>query len=65
MKALSIFEPRKLVMEDVERPVLTAGNAIVEMKMCGLCGSDITAYSGVNPTMSSTRFTASDTRAWA
>lgn len=51
MRTLSIFEPGKLIMEDLPRPLLTAGNAIVKMEMCGICGSDVTAYRGLNPTM--------------
>ena len=51
MRTLSIFEPGKLVMEDLPQPVLTPGNAIVKIEMCGICGSDVTAYSGKNPTM--------------
>ena len=51
MRTLSIFEPGRLVMEDLPRPVLTEGNAIVKMEMCGICGSDVTAFSGKNPTM--------------
>lgn len=51
MKTLSIFEPGKLVFEDLPRPVLTEGNAIIKIEMCGICGSDVTAFSGKNPTM--------------
>ena len=51
MRMLSIFEPGKLVMEDMPRPTLTPGHAIVEIEKCGICGSDVTAYSGKNPTM--------------
>ena len=51
MRTLSIFEPGRLVMEDLPRPALTEGNAIVKMEMCGICGSDVTAFSGKNPTM--------------
>lgn len=51
MRTLSIFKPGKLVMEDTSYPVLTPGNAIVKIEMCGICGSDVTAYSGKNPTM--------------
>lgn len=51
MRTLSIFEPGKLVMEDLPRPELTAGNAIVKIEMCGICGSDVTAFTGKNPTM--------------
>lgn len=51
MRTLSILEPGKLVMESLPRPVLAQGNAIVKMEMCGICGSDVTAYCGTNPTM--------------
>ena len=51
MRTLSIFAPGNLVMEDLPRPQLTPGNAIVRIEMCGICGSDVTAYSGRNPTM--------------
>lgn len=51
MRTLSIFAPGKLVMEDTPYPQLTEGNAIVKIEMCGICGSDVTAYSGKNPTM--------------
>ena len=51
MRMLSIFEPGKLVMEDMPSPTLTPGHAIVEIEKCGICGSDVTAYSGKNPTM--------------
>lgn len=32
-------------------PELREGQAIIKMEMCGICGSDVTAYRGVNPTM--------------
>lgn len=51
MKVLSILGPRSLIMEDLPVPELTSGNAIVKMEMCGICGSDLTAYAGKNPTM--------------
>lgn len=51
MKALTIQEPGKLIMEDIAKPVLKAGHAIVKMETCGICGSDVAAYHGKNPTM--------------
>mgnify|MGYP000862672443 CR=1 FL=1 len=44
MRMLSIFEPGKLVMEDMPRPTLTPGHAIVEIEKCGICGSDVTEF---------------------
>lgn len=51
MRTLSIFAPGQLAMEDRPCPQLTEGNAIVKIEMCGICGSDVTAYAGTNPTM--------------
>jgi len=51
MRTLSIYKPGQLTMEDLPCPELAAGSAIVKMEMCGICGSDVTAYRGLNPTM--------------
>lgn len=52
MKVLSLIKPGELVIEDLPKPKLTSGNAIVKIEACGICGSDVTAYRGVNPTVS-------------
>lgn len=51
MRILSIYEPGELVLEDLPRPPLTRKSAVVKMELCGICGSDVTAYRGTNPTM--------------
>lgn len=51
MRVLCLPEPGKLEMRDLPMPVLEEGQAIIKMEMCGICGSDVTAYRGVNPTM--------------
>ncbi|MBW7572368.1 zinc-dependent alcohol dehydrogenase [Caproiciproducens faecalis] len=51
MKVLSLPEAGKLIFEDLPKPELTAGSAIIKMEACGICGSDATAYRGVNPTV--------------
>ncbi len=51
MKVLCIEQPGKMVLKDMPRPTLQTGQAVVKMKECGICGSDVTAYKGVNPTM--------------
>jgi len=51
MKMLCLPEPGKLEINDMPMPVWEAGMAIVKIEMCGICGSDVTAYRGVNPTM--------------
>ena len=51
MNVLCLPEPGKLVLKDLPMPTLTEGQAIIKIEMCGICGSDVTAYRGVNPTM--------------
>ena len=51
MKVLCLPEPGNLVIKDLPMPELKEGQAIIKMEMCGICGSDVTAYRGVNPTM--------------
>lgn len=51
MKVLCLPEPGKIQLRDMEKPVLKEGQAIIKIEMCGICGSDVTAYRGVNPTM--------------
>lgn len=51
MKVLCLPEPENLEIRDMPMPVLTEGQAVIKIEMCGICGSDVTAYRGVNPTM--------------
>lgn len=41
IKALKLFEPGDIRVENVEIPELTAGNVLVKVKAVGICGSDI------------------------
>lgn len=51
MKVLCIEKPETLVMKDLPKPSAEKDKAVVKIEMCGICGSDVTAYRGVNPTM--------------
>lgn len=51
MKVLCLPQKGQLVMKDMPMPQLEEGQAVVKIEMCGICGSDVTAYKGVNPTM--------------
>lgn len=51
MKVLSMPCPEELVLEERKMPELTGGKAIIKIQYCGICGSDIGAYRGTNPTM--------------
>lgn len=50
MKRISVIEPRKLLIEEIEKPKAGEGQALVKMVYCGICGSDISAFRGGNPT---------------
>jgi L-iditol 2-dehydrogenase len=41
MKALKLYEPGDLRVEDVEVPALASGNVLVKVRAVGVCGSDI------------------------
>ncbi len=49
MRAIKIDSPNKIVIEEIEKPILTLGNAIIEVKAMGICGSDVHAYAGKSP----------------
>jgi 2-desacetyl-2-hydroxyethyl bacteriochlorophyllide A dehydrogenase len=51
MNVLCLPQKEELVIRDMPKPLLQSGHAIVKIKMCGICGSDITAYQGTNPTL--------------
>ncbi len=51
MKVLCIEKPGRLEIKELERPQAVPGQAVVRIELCGICGSDVTAYRGVNPTM--------------
>ncbi len=51
MKVLCVEKPKSILIKDIDKPTLIDNHAIIKMKSCGICGSDITAYLGSNPTM--------------
>lgn len=51
MKVVCVYGKEDLAITEYEKPVIKAGHAIVKMTMCGICGSDVTAYRGSNPTV--------------
>lgn len=50
MKSVNLYAPNELKIEEEKEPVLEDGAAIVKIEYCGICGSDLTAYQGINPT---------------
>ena len=46
MEALVLEEARKLNMRDVPRPAIGPGDVLIQVKACGICGSDVHGYDG-------------------
>lgn len=51
MKAIFIREPGKVSLEEVPIPERNENEALIRVVKCGVCGSDVTAYRGTNPTI--------------
>ena len=51
MKEVWFPKEKEVVIREMPRPVLQPGMAIIRIELCGICGSDITAYQGTNPTL--------------
>lgn len=51
MKGIYIKQPQSIEIEDLPLPQAEPGQAVVQIKAAGICGSDVTAYKGSNPTM--------------
>jgi 2-desacetyl-2-hydroxyethyl bacteriochlorophyllide A dehydrogenase len=49
MRAVRIEEPEKIKVVEMDRPVPRKGEALLKIKYCGLCGSDILTYTGNQP----------------
>lgn len=46
MKALLLTEYKKLSVTDLEQPVIGPNDLLVQVRACGICGSDIHGYDG-------------------
>jgi len=49
LKALILEDRKKLSLQDIPAPRPRAGEVLVRVKACGICGSDIRYYMGDNP----------------
>jgi threonine dehydrogenase-like Zn-dependent dehydrogenase len=52
MKALIMREPGSLQVDDVPAPVRKSGEALLQVRYVGLCGTDLNSYRGRNPLIS-------------
>lgn len=44
MKAAVFYGPRDIRVEEVERPKIEAGEILIKVRACGICGSDLHTY---------------------
>jgi threonine dehydrogenase-like Zn-dependent dehydrogenase len=49
MKAQVFYEAKKMELEEIPVPEVTANDVLVRVKNCGVCGSDISYYFGLSP----------------
>jgi len=49
MKVVYIEEPGKIELRELPKPVPKAGEALLKIKYCGICGSDLATFTGNQP----------------
>ncbi|MHC4681235.1 MAG: zinc-dependent alcohol dehydrogenase [Planctomycetota bacterium] len=49
MKALVLKSPEQVEVMDVPKPRLSAGQVLIQVSKCGICGSDVRYFHGENP----------------
>jgi 2-desacetyl-2-hydroxyethyl bacteriochlorophyllide A dehydrogenase len=49
MKSIICREPGKLEINEIDRPEITEGKAIIKIRRIGICGTDLHAYNGTQP----------------
>ncbi len=49
MKAIHIKEAGKIQVVEIDKPIPKKGEALLKIKYCGICGSDIATYTGNQP----------------
>lgn len=49
MKTVFVEDANKIAIKEVEKPIRKAGEALLKIKYCGICGSDVATYTGNQP----------------
>ena len=49
MKAISITKPFEISITELPMPVPQAGEALLRVRYCGICGADVASYTGNQP----------------
>ena len=50
MKALVFNKPHEMVVTDMPKPEIGEGEALIAVKYCGICGTDVTVFNGGHAT---------------
>jgi len=48
MKAALLTEPKQIVLNEISEPELKPGEALIEIKSCGVCATDVKKYAGAS-----------------
>lgn len=49
MKTVYVEEAGKIAIENIDMPIPKKGEALLKIKYCGICGSDVATYTGNQP----------------
>ena len=49
MKAAVLHQPEHLTLEEIPVPQIVDNEVLIELKACGICGTDVLAYHGGHP----------------
>jgi D-arabinose 1-dehydrogenase-like Zn-dependent alcohol dehydrogenase len=49
MKAVVVHEPGKVTLADIPEPSSSSGETLLQIRMIGLCGTDLNTFRGKNP----------------
>jgi threonine dehydrogenase-like Zn-dependent dehydrogenase len=52
MKAVVVQQPGKAVLTDIPEPCNSSGETVLQIRMIGLCGTDLSTFRGKNPLVS-------------
>jgi 2-desacetyl-2-hydroxyethyl bacteriochlorophyllide A dehydrogenase len=47
MKAAVYYAPKDIRLQEMEKPIPSTGEVVIEVKACGICGSDLHFYEGI------------------
>lgn len=52
MKQIKLVDEKSLEMEETKKPIIKDDEVLIEVEVCGICGSDVHSYKGEHPFVS-------------